>query len=900
MELLSYLTKSAAILGLFYVVYWIALRRHTLFIANRQYLLTGIVAALALPLIQFTETIYLPAPIVDAASLELIENTPLISEFTEVTPAVQPIDWISVLAVVYGLGVLICAARFGYHSWVLRRVLRRGNFTKHNGYYHVETNQELAPFSFFKYLVYNPELHTQQDLEMIIQHEKAHAKGWHSLDVLLGNLLTVVHWLNPLAWWYKKSMIQNLEFIADQETVREIPSKKAYQLALVKASTQGQHFVLSNSFYQSFIKNRIVMLNTNQSHKAKRWRLLLIIPLLALFMYSFNVNEKIAYLEADNSTIAETSAPSFIIDKFSTEADLLEIENYFSSNHEDVDLNFSNEKWKEGRLTAYQLEIEFPGSESGGGKLIDENTEDEVIPRVISYKEGPAIVIEHLNDRKDYMVIDYNGLQYFNPEESIKADKILRGVATTIDSDGAGQNGQNIGTTSVSGYGGSESGTSSLIAAGPGNSDYLFIINEKPWTQAQLPKDKKIVTTGHIEMLEPSEGLAKYGQTGKDGVFVVHGEASFVDNKVETAIGYNTNINNDILSGSRTISGTYNSNRPTATVGGNNRQGFGSISDGNNYKGLSTTSYTRVPSKDITILITADMSKAQLEEKAMYLKQEHGVNFEIDNVNYKDGKIVAISITYSKGGSSGRYSSDNDGEPIDDIMITIDEDGGMSAGNVNTEARMVARKAQIEARKLAREGEMKARRLAREDEMKARKLAREGEMKARRAELAAAKAEMAAMSEERKAEMRAKMDALKAELAMAQDDQKAEMKAKIAELKMREKELAAEMKEKEKRIARARSNGSRGYARTVNGVVSTSSSYQGRVVITKDTSDDDLAALKSKLSAKGVDFRYKRVKRNSEGEITGIRISIDDNKGSKSSTQVSGDDDGIDDIVLEY
>ena len=279
------------------------------------------------------------------------------------------------------------------------------------------------------------------------------------------------------------------------------------------------------------------------------------------------------------------------------------------------------------------------------------------------------------------------------------------------------------------------------------------------------------------------------------------------------------------------------------------------------------------------------MSEAELEEKMVYLKEEHNIGLEVTNIKRNsDGKISAISLTYyTKNGSSGRYSSNNDGKPIDDIVLSFDEDGGMSAGNTYSGERAQARKAQMVARKLAREGEMKARRLAREGEMKARR----AEMALRKAELEAKKAEMAAMSDEQKAEMKAQMDALKAELAEAKSEEKAEMKAQIAELKMRQKEMAA----------KAKSIQARGYARAASAGAAT---IAGDVVITKNTTDAELEQIKRELAAEGVDFSYKRVKRNASGEITGIRISLDNNQGSKSSTQVSGQDDGIENIYLEY
>jgi hypothetical protein len=55
-------------------------------------------------------------------------------------------------------------------------------------------------------------------------------------------------------------MIQNLEFIADSEALKKYPIK-AYQITLLKITTQDNCVALTNPFYQSLIKKRIVMLN---------------------------------------------------------------------------------------------------------------------------------------------------------------------------------------------------------------------------------------------------------------------------------------------------------------------------------------------------------------------------------------------------------------------------------------------------------------------------------------------------------------------------------------------------------------------------------------------------------------------------------------------------------------
>jgi hypothetical protein len=74
---------------------------------------------------------------------------------------------------------------------------------------------------------------------------------------------------------------------------------------------------------------------------------------------------------------------------------------------------------------------------------------------------------------------------------------------------------------------------------------------------------------------------------------------------------------------------------------------------------------------------------------------------------------------------------------------------------------------------------------------------------------------------------------------------------------------------------------------------------KGSIIINKNTTDAELPKMKIDLATKNIDFDYKNVKRNSEGEITSLKISTKDNNGSKTSTAINGDDDEpIDQIII--
>ena len=302
MELITYLLKSAAILTLFYLIYVILLRKETHFKAHRIFLLSGVVGSFLLPLLYFTQTIYIDVPVMSELSPAPENITSMVAVSAE---PVSTIDWWKVVILTYLIGCSFVLLRFVRQLFSLILLLHANPGRRYNGFRYVRITKQIAPFSFFNYIVYNPDLHDDHELKMILKHEQAHSFQWHSADIILANLLIVTQWANPLAWLYKKSVEENLEFLADNATVITVTSKKDYQLALVKASSAQNIPALTTNFYKSFIKKRIIMLNKRTSKKHHVFKVAAVLPLLAVFLWSFNVRETIAYNEIPSDPVLE-------------------------------------------------------------------------------------------------------------------------------------------------------------------------------------------------------------------------------------------------------------------------------------------------------------------------------------------------------------------------------------------------------------------------------------------------------------------------------------------------------------------------------------------------------------------------------------------------------------------
>ncbi len=115
----------------------------------------------------------------------------------------------------------------------------------------------------------------------IIMHELAHIKYKHSLDVLIVDLLIVFQWFNPIVWFYKQSLLQTHEYMADKSVLDTGVNTKLYQLLLIKKTADESFgYSMANNFNNSKLKNRIVMMLKVKSSKWALAKCLYLLPLV--------------------------------------------------------------------------------------------------------------------------------------------------------------------------------------------------------------------------------------------------------------------------------------------------------------------------------------------------------------------------------------------------------------------------------------------------------------------------------------------------------------------------------------------------------------------------------------------------------------------------------------------
>ncbi|NER15778.1 M23/M56 family metallopeptidase [Spongiivirga citrea] len=862
-ELFIYLIKVAAITSLFYACYQLFLKRDTFFKANRHFLLAGLVSAIALPFLVFTKVTYIERPVVEASTV-LMTN----ANFQTATIPVQTeseINWLAVLAVVYVIGVLVMMSRFLLQLLALRRLTKNKKTVKNGRFKLVMVDDEIAPFSFFKTIVYNPDLYSKDELDAIIEHEQVHCRQLHSLDMVLSEVFLAFQWFNPFVWLYKRSIQQNLEFIADKEALETLNASKIYQQILLKVSLGNYCTAVVNNFFNSLIKKRIIMINQQSSHKRNLFKMAFILPLLALFLYSFNVKEETKFKPSVN----ETSAVSFISPI--AKSDLQNISSGFGMHkspftkkqefHNGIDLvairgtkvfaaesgtiSLAKKDGKHGN----RIIINHKGSyQTRYSHLLkfnvisgDQVNKGDVIAYVGStgLSTGPHLHFEVLKD--DELLDPILVVPTFN--KVVKADHYFITRASTAQEISAIEAAFNKSNKQV---------TITLNPQFDATSRLLKKVTLVPLFSSESKSDTKVIVD-----FNKSKKFSFFYDKEQNGIVTKNGdESGFLilpdrfmipdlyknqSQEKEEKMGKNPLI---ILNGKVTdlkdtkneelhILGELKMIKPSSAI-----KKYGKDAKDGAYEVKGEIKV--VPKSGFQVKITKNMSDVQLEELKKELKDKHGYKLTFDNVKRNDkGHITSISIKM-KGEKGVVSSSESNPLGIKDIHLGINEEGSIY---------------------------MKS---EKEDEV---------EIKIQGSVIQEKEVEIEEENEEKEEEIEVNEES----------EWKVSSGMVIKEVEYDdEKEVAQPYQIKTAAISKLK------YEDGVD-----TEKYEFVFVVGKNSSDTYLNDMVKELKTTfNIGMKISKLKRNSNNEITSIRITLNDNKGNKSSATFKKGNNPIPNIAV--
>lgn len=297
--------------GILLGYYWLVLRNKKFHQYNRFYLLGIGLLSWIVPLIKinYAKPVYDgPSQIVQLVNIVASNN----SEIEQIVSNESfVVNWNTVALTLY---LAVCSAFLLWLALGLAKVyklLRTYSCRNLGDVYLIMTNNVRGtPFSFFKYIFWNdaidPNTRTGQQM---MQHELAHVRERHSIDKLFMQMVMMFGWFNPFFWLLKKELNLVHEFIADNKAVKDGDASSLAAM-LLAAAYPNQQYLLSNPFFFSPIKRRILMLTKTNNPRLSYARRVVVLPLLAVTVMLFAFRKK----ETTKSTMPLGKTYTVVID----------------------------------------------------------------------------------------------------------------------------------------------------------------------------------------------------------------------------------------------------------------------------------------------------------------------------------------------------------------------------------------------------------------------------------------------------------------------------------------------------------------------------------------------------------------------------------------------------------
>ncbi|GGD73138.1 hypothetical protein GCM10011514_41540 [Emticicia aquatilis] len=210
-------------------------------------------------------------------------------------PIVGNINWVDIMAIIYLSGAMFILARVVFAFFKIYNLLINGDpigeeeTREGRNYWLLKSNDTISSYSFFNFLILNRD-DLYYNRSMITDHEEVHIGQWHSFDVLLLELVQIFCWFNPLVEYYKQSLREIHEFIADSIVAEE--EKATYAEFLFAYNFRTNASTLSNNFFNdSLLKERIMMIMKARSGMWVAAKYALIIPMVAIIGYFIVVKD---------------------------------------------------------------------------------------------------------------------------------------------------------------------------------------------------------------------------------------------------------------------------------------------------------------------------------------------------------------------------------------------------------------------------------------------------------------------------------------------------------------------------------------------------------------------------------------------------------------------------------
>jgi formylglycine-generating enzyme required for sulfatase activity len=300
-HLFIYLVEASICLLLLYLCYVLLINNDTFYRVKRFYLIFSVVTSIAIPqlpsireskevkqiITTFSQNDNAYSNYKDAFEKVVFSNIPEKSVKLDSSSNIYP--FILILITVYLLGMVLLIFRLIININQLLRLVRSNNIEPYGKFAIVHHNDDYPTFSFMKYIFLNSTNLDNNDMSIVLKHEEAHIRNWHSVDMMFIELCKIVFWFNPIIWIFKRSLIKVHECEVDDYLIE---SRKEdvlnYQSLLLRQYLSNINIELAHPFNYSLVKFRIKMMTKTKSRAIAKYKIILALPVIILSLLAFS------------------------------------------------------------------------------------------------------------------------------------------------------------------------------------------------------------------------------------------------------------------------------------------------------------------------------------------------------------------------------------------------------------------------------------------------------------------------------------------------------------------------------------------------------------------------------------------------------------------------------------
>jgi N-acetylmuramoyl-L-alanine amidase len=340
-----YILKITICSAVLFGYYWFALRNKVFHGYNRFYLLTIVGLSLTLPLCRIN--IFQEKEEPQTSVIKMLQVVTASDEYMdEVVIAIPQKSNFSLIELLPFLYLLVSVVLFVMLIQMLLSIFalwKNGKPIKIEQIHFINTDAAKGtPFSFFKSIFWNQQIDMYSPAgKRIFKHELAHIQERHSWDKMFINLVLIVFWSNPIFWLIRRELSMIHEFIADKRAVED--GDTAAFASMILAATYPQHQnLITNNFFYSPIKRRLMMLTKNKHPRVNYISRLLVLPLLVIVFAAFTIKAReYKVKQTTPNGIAKTAA---IENGIRTDVQIPKLNDARSTQSEDAIRNIATDK----------------------------------------------------------------------------------------------------------------------------------------------------------------------------------------------------------------------------------------------------------------------------------------------------------------------------------------------------------------------------------------------------------------------------------------------------------------------------------------------------------------------------------------------------------------------------